>query len=116
MINLEPRSLEIVKAILARHVPQAEVLAFGSRVRGTPRPYSDLDLAIRSTKVLSIQEMGTLKEAFEASPLPIRVDLVDWYRTSPEFQDIIRAHGEKVEMITPQPPPMASNFSIREEI
>ena len=36
-IDIEPRDLATVRAILGRHVPDYEVRAFGSRVRGTNR-------------------------------------------------------------------------------
>jgi len=45
-IDLNPRYWEIVRDILARHVPQYEVWAFGSRARRTAKEYSDLDLVI----------------------------------------------------------------------
>ena len=46
MIDLNPNHLETVKAILAEHVPECEVRAFGSRATWTAKDYSDLDLAI----------------------------------------------------------------------
>ena len=45
-LDLDPRDLAAVRAILRRHVPEFAVRAFGSRVRGTARRTSDLDLAI----------------------------------------------------------------------
>lgn len=115
MINLEPHSLETIQAILARHVPDAEVLVFGSRVKGNAKSYSDLDLAIRGDKKLSIRQLGTLREAFEESDLPIRVDVVDWHTTSPEFQNIILDHGE-VLVKSIRHPAMANSDSMRDEI
>ena len=35
-----------------------------------------------------------LKEAFQESDLPIRVDLVDWHRISPEFRTVIEGAFE----------------------
>ncbi|MEQ1525285.1 MAG: nucleotidyltransferase domain-containing protein [Gallionella sp.] len=45
-IDLSPRDWGIVRDILAHHVPQYEVRAFGSRAKRTAKAYSDLDLAI----------------------------------------------------------------------
>ena len=38
MIDLAPDQLATVRAILAAHLPEAAVFAFGSRARGTARP------------------------------------------------------------------------------
>ena len=46
VIQLAPLHLQAIQSILARQVPQAQVFAFGSRVNGKPRKYSDIDLAI----------------------------------------------------------------------
>ena len=43
-LDVEPRHLDTVRTILRRHVPEYEVRAFGSRVHGRPRKFSDLDL------------------------------------------------------------------------
>jgi len=45
-LDLNPRDWEIVRNILARHVPQYEVWAFGSRTKETAKEYSGLDLVI----------------------------------------------------------------------
>lgn len=82
MLDLEPRHLDVVKAILAAHVPSCEVRAFGSRVTDSARKHSDLDLAIIGPGPLDFKTMGDLREAFQESDLPMRVDLVDWHSVS----------------------------------
>jgi predicted nucleotidyltransferase len=93
MIELAPAHLAIVKGILAERVPSAEVRAFGSRVRGQAKPWSDLDLVIIGTAPLSLRELGELREAFEESTLPMRVDLVDWHAVGPAFREVIAAQA-----------------------
>ena len=51
MIDLQPDHLALIQTILAQHVPQAEVRAFGSRVTGAARNYSDLDLVVCRQKI-----------------------------------------------------------------
>ena len=46
MIDLNPNHLATVQRILAEHVPECEVRAFGSRATWTAKDYSDIDLAI----------------------------------------------------------------------
>jgi len=82
MIDIKPVHLETVKRILAEHVPDCEVRAFGSRVVGKAKVYSDLDLAVICQGDLSAECLRHLKEAFEESDLPFRVDVLDWNRTS----------------------------------
>ncbi len=73
-----------------------EVRAFGSRVNGTTKSYSDLDLAVVGSGKLSDDTLRCLKEAFEESDLPFRVDVLDWNATSPGFQKVIEKQYEAV--------------------
>lgn len=41
MIQLSDTHLKIVKELLATHIPNCEVRAFGSRVKGTDKQYAD---------------------------------------------------------------------------
>jgi predicted nucleotidyltransferase len=92
-LHLAPAHLSLVKAILSDHVPHARVLAFGSRAAGTPRKYSDLDLAIIQPEPLTLRTISRLKIAFEDSDLPICVDVVDWNRADSEFKAMVAKRG-----------------------
>lgn len=96
MIDVPPEHLETVKRILAEHVPDCEVRAFGSRVTGTAKDYSDLDLAIVCDDKLDPDTLRLLREAFEESDLPFRVDVVDWHAISPEFRAVVDTRYEPV--------------------
>jgi len=96
MINLAPHHLEAIRRILDEYVPECEVRAFGSRVNGTTKSYSDLDLAVVGSGKLSDDTLRLLKEAFEESDLPFRVDVLDWHATSPSFQKVIEEQYEVV--------------------
>ena len=71
--------------------------AFGSRVIGTARAQSDLDLALVGPARLDRRTLGNLREAFQESDLPMQVDLVDWHAISKEFQAIIQQRFEVVQ-------------------
>lgn len=92
-LHLAPAHLSLVRAILSDHVPQARVLVFGSRAAGTPRKYSDLDLAIIQPEPLTLRTISRLKIAFEDSDLPICVDVVDWNRADSEFKAMVVKQG-----------------------
>jgi predicted nucleotidyltransferase len=97
MIDLPPHHLETVRAILGRDVPNCEVRAFGSRVSGPSKSYSDLDLAIVAPTALNADTLRHLKEAFEESDLPFRVDVLDWHETSPDFLRVIEKGYEVIK-------------------
>ncbi len=46
---------------------------------------------------LSFSEMAILKEAFDESDLPIRVDVVDWAETSETFKKIIEQNKTLIQ-------------------
>lgn len=106
MIDLAPEYLATIKRILAKHVPECEVRAFGSRVTWNAKDYSDLDLALAGPGKLESDVMRLLREAFEESDLPIRVDILDWHAISPEFRKVIENRCEVLqkagEMRTPE--------------
>ena len=89
MIDLLEKHLRLVREILAQQVPGIEVRAFGSRVTGKAKPYSDLDLVVVGAEKLPQEVYYRLKDSFEESTLPIRVDVLDWHRISPEFKEVI---------------------------
>ena len=89
MIDLNPNHLATVERILAEHVPECEVRAFGSRAAWTSKDYSDLDLAVVGEGPLDWRTLGRLKEAFEESSLPMRVDVLDWHTISESFRKVI---------------------------
>ncbi len=90
-IAVTPAEWEMVRAILQRKLPRHTVWAFGSRVRGNHKPYSDLDLAVIGQTALTIEQLAALSEAFSDSDLPWKVDLVDWANTTEAFRKIIEA-------------------------
>jgi len=103
MIDLSPEQLELVKRILAEHVPACEVRAFGSRIKQTAKKWSDLDLAVVGSAKMERQALYDLKEAFEESVLSIQVDVLDWHAISPEFQAVINDGYEVLQTSRVEP-------------
>ena len=89
MLDLHPEYRAMVDSLLARYFPDCEVRAYGSRVKGDAAKYSDLDISIVGSTKLDRTQLMELRNAFDESDLPIRVDVHDWHNTSPEFQKII---------------------------
>ena len=88
-VHLSAEEREIVEAILRRHAPGVTVWAFGSRATGRLRPTSDLDLALEGRGPIGSAMLADLAEAFDASDLPWKVDLIDWATTSDTFRALI---------------------------
>lgn len=97
MIDLSSEDLVEIQRILHRHVPDCEVRAFGSRVRGRASKYSDLDLAIVAARPVADAKFAELKNAFAESDLPIRIDVLDWHALSDRFRKAINSDYEVME-------------------
>ena len=91
LIDISPENRQIVREILQRYVPDREVWAFGSRAKWTAKEFSDLDLAIIGDTPLSIALTADMKEAFQESALPFKIDIVDWASITPSFRQVIQA-------------------------
>jgi len=83
--------------LIHAHLPGTEVWAYGSRVKHTSRPSSDLDL-VAFAGPRQHRQVGDLREAFEDSDLPFRVDVLVWDDIPESFRDEIqREHAVMVE-------------------
>ena len=89
-IEIAPHDLETIQQILHEHLPELTVWAFGSRVGGTARKFSDLDIVIVSDKPLDTLRIASLRDAFSDSDLSFKVDIIEWYGTDEEFRGIIK--------------------------
>jgi predicted nucleotidyltransferase len=88
-LDLEPRHLDEVRRILARHAPEVRAWAFGSRTAGHARRFSDLDVALEAENGVPVEILARLRDAFSESNLPIKVDVVDWDALDPEFRSTV---------------------------
>jgi uncharacterized protein len=71
---------------------------FGSRATGRARPYSDLDILISSPTPLDWRARADLQDAFEASNLPFRVDVVEEARLAPSLAPRVLAERQYLPM------------------
>ena len=77
-------------ALLKRYLPNTTAWVYGSRVKWTSRPQSDLDLVVFTTPDQE-RRVSDLREAFEESNLPFRVDLFVWDAVPEQFRKQIEA-------------------------
>ncbi len=90
MIHMEAEDWEIIRALLAKY--PYTFYAFGSRVRGTQRKFSDLDLCYKDE--IPDSTIAYLEGEFSDSDLPFKVDIVNWNRCSSKFQETIQTELE----------------------
>ncbi len=88
VIDLTPDQRRTVLRLIGTHLPNTEVWAYGSRVKWTSRPQSDLDLVVFSAPEQH-RQVSDLREAFEESDLPFRVDVLVWDDVSESFRERI---------------------------
>ena len=88
-LQVSKEHLNIIKSLIKEYVPDYKVVAFGSRVSGTPKPYSDLDLAIIYDEPLDAMLLAKLRLALEESDLPYKVDIVEYVLVSDAFKEVI---------------------------
>ncbi len=89
-IDITAEQRKTVLALLARHLPNTTAWVYGSRVKWTSRPESDLDLVVFA-KPEQERRVFDLREAFEESNLPFRVDLFVWDDVPEQFRKTIEA-------------------------
>ncbi|WP_316353045.1 nucleotidyltransferase family protein [Candidatus Trichorickettsia mobilis] len=88
MIYLDPEDLMILKSILQKY--PYTFYAYGSRVKGTHRKFSDLDLCIIED-VDDRAAIFELKEELEESNLSIKVDIKRyWHDMNDDFRSLIQ--------------------------
>ena len=90
-MNVTEEEKEELYEIIGRLACDCDVFAFGSRVTGTNRKFSDLDLAfiLPDNKKMPAKQWNKLKYAFELSDLQFRVDIVDYNCCEDYFKKII---------------------------
>ena len=86
----------ILYRIIKKHIPDCDVLAFGSRYKWTNEETSDLDLAVVGETKVGYRVIDEIKYDFMESDLSFRVDVLDYHSISESFRRIIDAGNEKI--------------------
>ena len=89
-LDITDEQREIIQLLIKKYLPDTLVWAFGSRVQYKAKKESDLDLAA-FIKPEQNSDFFELKDAFEESDLPFRVDLLDWNKIPENFKENIEA-------------------------
>ena len=88
-IDISTEQHKTILMLLQRYLPETTAWVYGSRAKWTSRHDSDLDLVVFA-KPGQYNQVGELREAFEESNLPFRVDLFVWDDVPDSFRKNIR--------------------------
>ena len=88
--TLTPDQHQSLVNLLRRFIPEVTVWAYGSRIKGTARPNSDLDLVVFTTPEQRSLVSRLKDELAESSDIPFVVDLHVWDEIPQQFREIIR--------------------------
>lgn len=95
-LDMKDKDYQYLLESFKKYIPSARVWAYGSRVKGTAKTYSDLDIVV-FTGENQKKNIAELKEELEESSLPFRVDLFVWDEVPEEFRANIKR--EKLVML-----------------
>ena len=89
-IDINHSDKEILLSLLAQYLPHTSVWAYGSRVKGSAKLWSDLDLVV-FTAAEQRCRLSLFKEALEESNLSFRVQLLEWDYLPDNIKENIKA-------------------------
>ncbi len=84
---------EIIIRLLDALFPGVKIYLFGSRARGTAKPFSDTDLAIDTGKKLNFLEISKARNVLEGLNLPLMIDVVDMNTIPDDLHTTILQEG-----------------------
>lgn len=85
---------KVILSILEPYKNKYDFYYYGSRVKGNFRPLSDLDILLTSKNDITINDIYTLKEAFDESILPYVVNIS--YNIDVKFYNLIKNELVKI--------------------
>lgn len=85
-MQIEASHLSIILQILKKYPYSFH--AFGSRVKGTAKKFSDFDLVFFDDIPWNLR--SHIDEDFEESDLPFKVDVIDWQMCDAQFREAIK--------------------------
>ena len=91
-IDLSQNELDEIFRLIGKYLSDIEIWAYGSRIKHTSTSKSDLDIVAIIGKESS-RAVCDLREAFDESNLPFRVDLFIWEEMPADFKvNIAKEH------------------------
>lgn len=91
-MNIEPNLQNDIKDIVFKYLDsnKIKVFVFGSRVNGTNRKFSDIDLGFESDLSIPYSLVLDIEDEFENSNIPYSIDVVDFSKVSNKFKAVAK--------------------------
>ena len=91
-VGIPPKHLTQIRAIFQKHSQIIDVILYGSRAKGTHRPGSDIDIAVKG-HAIDGRLLAQIAADYDALYLPWKLDLCVYEQiANPE----LRAHIDRV--------------------
>jgi proline iminopeptidase len=94
IFGLAERHYRAIVHVFRRYPNIERVLIFGSRAKGTDKPYSDIDLAVFAPS-MDDREFSRLWNELDALELVFKLDVLHWDKLGQQkLKDSIMTHGK----------------------
>jgi uncharacterized protein len=96
-MQLEENTLRTIKESVSNVIGgDFDLYLFGSRARGTARKYSDVDMALKSTKPITMSNILKISSDIDDTNIAYKVDIVDYAKVPKALKMNIDADGVRV--------------------
>jgi predicted nucleotidyltransferase len=96
-IALTDGEIDLIKKIVSDTCGDiVKVYIFGSRVRGTAKKYSDVDIALTSVEKISRLKIITIRDELESQGFRYLVDLINLNSVSEDFRKVVLETGVEI--------------------
>ncbi len=96
IIGVKDNEQVIIESILKEYNNEYSFYYYGSRVKGTFEPTSDLDILIKGETEIPLSTLEEIKEKFDNSRLPYIVNFSDYNSMDIDFYNRIKQSLVKV--------------------
>ena len=90
------QTIKIVTKIIHKKLPKVKVFLFGSRARGLPRPYSDIDIGLLGKEKINYKYILELEEEIDGLATFLEIQLVDLGCASEKFRDGVLEYAKRL--------------------
>ena len=82
-MQIERKDADLIIKIIRQHLSaNVDIFFFGSRVNGSFRKESDIDVLLKGIAPIDLGILSLVKEELEESDIPFKVDILDYHRCS----------------------------------
>lgn len=91
---LDQTTQDTIRHIIFRYIDSDayNVFLFGSRASGKESTFSDIDIGIQGNRRVPGHIMQEIKGALEDSPIPYKIDVVDFVTVNDRFKKVALNH------------------------